>query len=190
MPQSSLNLVWMDLEMSGLDPERDVIIEIACIITDSQLKVIAEGPTLAIQRPKELFDQMDDWNKKQHTHSGLWQKVLTSTVTEREAEDAVLEFIKEHVPNRTSPLCGNSIWQDRRFIARYMKQLDQYLHYRLIDVSTLKELTQRWYPEIPKYDSKSNNHRALDDIRDSIDELKHYRRHFFSLQKIQEARSE
>lgn len=187
MPQKAQNLVWMDLEMSGLEPERDVIIEIACIVTDSELNVIAEGPTLAIQRPESLFDTMDDWNKRQHTQSGLWQKVITSTVTERDAENAVLEFVKEHTLVRTSPLCGNSIWQDRRFIARYMKDLDQYLHYRLIDVSTLKELTQRWYPEIPKYEAKSKNHRALDDIRDSIEELKHYREQFFTGQKLHEA---
>lgn len=169
-------LVWMDLEMSGLDPDRDVIIEMATLITDAELNVIAEGPEIVIQRPQELFETMDTWNKEHHTKSGLWQKVVTSTITEAQAEELTLNFIKEHVKERESPLCGNSIWQDRRFLAKYMKKIDAYLHYRLIDVSTMKILGTMWYAdELKQVVEKKSSHRALDDIRESVDELKRYR---------------
>lgn len=172
-------LVWMDLEMTGLDPEKDTIIEIATIITDGDLNVLAEGPEIAIHQPAERFAQMDDWNKEQHTKSGLWQKVLASKVSLAEAEAQTLAFIKRFVGPRESPLCGNSIWQDRRFIARYLPLVDAHLHYRLIDVSTVKELTRRWYGDEVKYTKEKGLHRALDDIRESVDELKFYRQHIF-----------
>jgi len=169
-------LVWMDLEMTGLDSERDVIIEIAAIVTDLDLNIIEESPEIAIRRPPELFQTMDDWNKEHHTKSGLWDRVIKSEVSEAEAEKHIIAFISKHVGSKESPLCGNSVWQDRRFIAKYMRKLDDYLHYRLIDVSTLKELARRWNPSAfnsaPK---KKETHRALQDIRDSIDEMKYYR---------------
>jgi oligoribonuclease len=168
----------MDLEMTGLDPERDVIIEMATLITDANLNLVAEGPTIVIHRDPALFDTMDDWNKKQHGGSGLWQKVVDSTISEREAEAQTLAFLKAHVGERQSPLCGNSVWQDRRFLARYMRSIDAYLHYRLVDVSTLKELTQRWYPKGPRPPEKPDAHRALDDIKESVEELKFYRDHY------------
>ncbi|MCX6124786.1 MAG: oligoribonuclease [Proteobacteria bacterium] len=169
-------LVWMDLEMTGLDPDRDVIIEMATIITDANLSIIAEGPEIVIQRPAELFSTMDSWNREHHKKSGLWKRVVESTVTERAAEEMTLKFIKEHVQAKDSPLCGNSIWQDRRFIAKYLKKLDDYLHYRLIDVSTLKTLGKMWYPKaMAMITEKRSNHRAMDDIRESIEELKRYR---------------
>lgn len=174
---SPSKLVWMDLEMTGLDPDRDVIIEMATIITDANLDVIAVGPEIVIQRPAQLFDTMDSWNREHHTKSGLWKKVVESTVTEQEAENLTLDFIRKHVGSKESPLCGNSIWQDRRFIAKYMKNLDQYLHYRLIDVSTLKTLGKMWYAkEMATIVEKKSNHRALDDITESIEELKQYRK--------------
>lgn len=169
-------LVWMDLEMTGLEPDRDVIIEMATIITDAELNVIAEGPEIVIQRSQDLFSGMDSWNREHHKKSGLWQKVVTSTISESEAEEMTLAFIKEHVKDRESPLCGNSIWQDRRFIAKYMKNIDAYLHYRLIDVSTLKTLGNMWYAnDMKQITDKKSSHRALDDIRESIEELKRYR---------------
>lgn len=172
-------LVWMDLEMTGLDPERDTIIEIATIITDSDLNVVAEGPELAIHQEPERFTQMDDWNKEQHTKSGLWQKVLASEISLAEAEKETLAFIKRFVGHRESPLCGNSVWQDRRFLARYMPSIDAHLHYRLIDVSTIKELTRRWYGDELKYSKEKGLHRALEDIRESVEELKFYRERIF-----------
>lgn len=169
-------LVWMDLEMTGLDPDRDVVIEMATLITDAELNIVAEGPEIVIQRAPELFETMDSWNREHHTKSGLWQKVVTSTITEAEAEEKTLAFIKEHIKERESPLCGNSIWQDRRFIAKYMKKLDAYLHYRLIDVSTLKILGTMWYAgDLKQVIEKKSSHRALDDIRESIEELRRYR---------------
>jgi oligoribonuclease len=169
-------LVWMDLEMTGLDSDRDVIIEMATLITDIELNVIAEGPEIVIQQPESLFVTMDSWNQEHHTKSGLWAKVITSTVTQLQAEQMTLEFIKQHIGPRESPLCGNSIWQDRRFIAKHMKQLDAYLHYRLIDVSTVKLLGKIWYPNACEQTTeKKSSHRALDDIRESIEELKTYR---------------
>jgi len=172
-------MVWMDLEMTGLEPERDVIIEIATIITDHNLEIVAEGPCLAVRRDPSYFDLMDDWNKRQHTKSGLWKLVLESPVSPAEAEQQTLDFIKKHVGPKQSPLCGNSIWQDRRFIHRYMKDLDSYLHYRLVDVSTIKELVRRWYPNGPDLPEKPDAHRALDDTRESIRELKFYRDNYF-----------
>ena len=169
-------LVWMDLEMTGLEPERDVIIEIATVITDADLNLIATGPEIAIQRDASLFETMDSWNREHHTKSGLWKKVTSSQITESDAENLTLEFIKQHVKEKDSPLCGNSIWQDRRFIARYMRQIDAYLHYRLLDVSTVKIMGKMWYPkELATITEKKSQHRALDDILESIEELKRYR---------------
>lgn len=169
-------LVWMDLEMSGLDSDRDVIIEMATLITDKDLNIIAEGPEIVIQQPESLFSTMDAWNQEHHTKSGLWSKVIKSTINAQQAEQMTIDFIKQHAGPRESPLCGNSIWQDRRFIAKHMKLLDAYLHYRLIDVSTVKLLGKIWYPEaIEKITEKKSSHRALDDIKESIEELKNYR---------------
>ena len=174
------NLVWMDLEMTGLDSDTDVIIEMATLITDLELNVIEVGPEIVIHRSAELFDKMDSWNRNQHTKSGLWAKVLDSKISENEAEKTTVDFIAKHCGPRESPLCGNSIWQDRRFIAKHMKLLDNYLHYRLIDVSTIKILGKIWYPtEAEKGKTKKNSHRALDDILESIEELKYYRKIVF-----------
>jgi len=167
-------IVWMDLEMTGLDPSIDSIIEIATLVTDKDLNIIATGPEIIINQPAEKFEQMDNWNKNQHTKSGLWEKVLKSDTDLPQAEDMTLAFLKEHVQPKTAPLAGNSIWQDRRFIARYFKTIDDFLHYRMIDVSTIKELSKRWYPDNPKFEKKGS-HRALDDINESIEELKFYR---------------
>jgi oligoribonuclease len=172
-------LVWMDLEMSGLDVERDEILEIATLISDGNLDVVAEGPTIVVGHPASLLDRMDDWNREHHTASGLWDRVLRSSTTVVEAEQQVLDFVRQHVGERSSPLCGNSIHMDRRFLARYMPALDVYLHYRNIDVSTVKELVRRWYPDGPTPPEKKHAHLALDDIRESIDELRFYRQHFF-----------
>lgn len=167
-------LVWMDLEMTGLDPARDTILEIATLITDSELNIVAEGPEIVVRQPLARLQAMDAWNREHHGKSGLWDKVLASTVELAQAEARTLDFIRAHVGAKESPLCGNSIWQDRRFLAVCMPDLDAYLHYRLIDVSTIKELVSRWYPAA-KYGKKKGNHRALDDIRESLDELRHYR---------------
>jgi oligoribonuclease len=173
-------LVWMDLEMTGLDSDRDVIIEMATLITDIELNVIAEGPEIVIRRSQDLFETMDSWNREHHTKSGLWAKVVSSDVRQEQAETMTIEFIKQHVGPRESPLCGNSIWQDRRFIAKHMKNLDSYLHYRLVDVSSVKLLGKIWYPaESEKSSDKKSSHRALDDIKESIEELKFYRKLIF-----------
>jgi oligoribonuclease len=171
-------LVWMDLEMTGLDPERDTIIEMATLVTDAELNVVAEGPELVIHQAAAMFDRMDDWNREHHTKSGLWAKVVASDITLAEAERQTLEFVAKHVGPRESPLCGNSVWQDRRFLVKYMRSLEAYLHYRLVDVSSVKELATRWYPGT-KFTKKKGAHRALDDIRESIDELRFYREAFF-----------
>lgn len=176
-------LVWIDLEMTGLDPERDVIIEIASIVTDNDLAVIAEGPALAIAQPQDRLDAMDEWNRTHHGASGLLDRVRGSPVSERDAETATLRFLKEHVKHGASPLCGNTIWQDRRFLARYMPALESHMHYRNIDVSSIKELVARWRPELSKGFTKKNEHTALADIRESIAELTYYREHFFKLEK-------
>jgi len=180
MPQSALNLIWIDLEMTGLDTQRDHIIEIATVITDSALERVAEGPVIAIHRDSALLDAMDDWNRRQHGGSGLSQRVRESRIGAAEAEAATLAFLREHVPANASPMCGNSICQDRRFLAREMPELERYFHYRNLDVSTLKELARRWAPQMPAF-SKVSRHLALADIHDSIEELRHYRQHFIRL---------
>lgn len=175
MAVSANNLIWIDMEMTGLDPEKERIIEIATIVTDSKLNTIAEGPVFAVHQSNELLQKMDKWNTKQHNSSGLVERVMASTVTEAEAEAATLDFLREYVPAGKSPMCGNSVYQDRRFLYRYMPELEKYFHYRLLDVSTLKELAFRWAPEIYSGMQKESRHLALDDIRESIDELKYYR---------------
>ncbi len=182
MPKDPHALVWIDMEMTGLDPERDRIIEIATIITDTHLNVVAEGPVIAVHQSDAVLDGMDEWNTKTHAETGLVERVRTSGHDEREAERETLKFIKTHVPKNRSPLCGNSICQDRRFLARYMPELESWLHYRNLDVSTLKELARRWAPKIYEGVVKQNTHRALDDIRESIDELRHYREYLMILE--------
>lgn len=172
------NLIWIDLEMTGLNPEHDHIIEIATIVTDSQLNIIAEGPVFAIHQSDALLNSMDEWNTKQHHGSGLVKRVKESTINEKQAEEAVLAFLRHHTVDGKSPMCGNSIWQDRRFLTRYMPELEKYFHYRMIDVSTLKELAKRWAPKIYDGFKKESQHLALDDIRDSIEELRYYRETF------------
>ncbi len=181
MPQNKNNLIWIDLEMTGLDPDNDRIIEIATVITDSDLNIIAEGPVIAINQSSEILDGMDDWNSKQHGKSGLIKRVQASKYTEEAAEKETLEFIKEYVPANCSPICGNSICQDRRFLYRYMKELENYFHYRNLDVSTIKILAQHWAPDVVKMIKKSSSHLAMDDIKDSINELIHYREHVFKI---------
>lgn len=181
MTVNDQNLIWVDLEMTGLYPERDVIIEIATVVTDAHLNTLAEGPVLAIHQPSSLLDAMDEWNTRQHGRSGLTQRVKDSQTSVEQAEQATLDFLAQWVPPGQSPMCGNSICQDRRFMARLMPRLEAYFHYRNLDVSTLKELARRWKPEVLKGVSKQSSHLALDDIYDSIAELKHYREHFLSL---------
>lgn len=177
----SNELVWMDLEMTGLDPEVNVIIEMATIVTDSSLNVIAEGPVLAVSQPEDKLAEMDEWNVSHHTGSGLLKRVREQGVSPTEAEAVTVSFLERHVEQGVAPLCGNSIWQDRRFLARYMPTLEGYMHYRMIDVSTVKELVQRWNPDLAAGFSKRNEHLALADIRESIAELAYYRDHFFRL---------
>ena len=175
------HLVWMDLEMTGLNPNVDRIIEIATIITDGNLRVIEEGPVMAVSQPRALLESMDDWNQSHHSASGLLQRVKTTGVSETEAEAVSLAFIEKHVNPQEGLLCGNTIWQDRRFLTRYMPDLESYLHYRMIDVSGIKELAKRWAPAVADSFNKKNEHTALADIRESIGELQHYREHFFIL---------
>lgn len=172
------NLIWIDLEMTGLVPERHRIIEIATLVTDQNLNVLAEGPMIAVHQPEAELAAMDDWNTQQHGKSGLSQRVRDSRVTEAEAEQRTLEFLRAWVPAGKSPICGNSICQDRRFLARWMPNLEKFFHYRNLDVSTLKELCNRWAPHIAKGFSKESTHLALDDIRDSVAELRYYRQNF------------
>jgi len=179
MPQNSENLIWIDLEMTGLDTQNDRIIEIATLVTDSQLNVLAEGPVLAVHQSDEVLNRMDDWNRRHHSASGLVDRVRASSVDEAGAERQTLAFLEQWVPVRSSPMCGNSICQDRRFLARLMPQLEAYFHYRNLDVSTLKELARRWKPEIMTGFNKTGAHLALDDIRESVAELRYYREHFF-----------
>lgn len=180
MTVNANNLVWIDLEMTGLNPEKERIIEIATIVTDSQLNTIAEGPVFAVHQSDALLNEMDGWNTKQHNSSGLVARVKESTVTEAEAEAATLAFLSQYVPAGKSPMCGNTVYQDRRFLYRYMPKLEQFFHYRLVDVSTLKELSLRWAPRIYSGLQKESRHLALDDIRESIEELKYYREKLFN----------
>ncbi|MDC0534535.1 oligoribonuclease [Francisellaceae bacterium] len=173
------NLVWIDLEMTGLEPETDTIIEIASIITDPELNIIAEGPALAIHESDEVLANMNKWCRKTHKKSGLTERVRQSEITLEQAEKQTLDFVKEYTFENTSPLCGNSIWQDRRFLNKYMPSLDAHFHYRLLDVSTLKILSSHWYPDVFNGVSKDSKHLALDDIRESIEELKYYREKIF-----------
>ncbi len=178
MAQDPENLIWIDLEMTGLDTQNDKIIEIATIVTDKHLNTLAEGPVLAIHQPEAVMAGMDEWNPRQHGGSGLTERVKQSDINEAQAEAQTLEFLARWVPERASPMCGNSICQDRRFLAREMPKLEAFFHYRNLDVSTLKELAKRWAPEVAAGFNKQSSHLALDDIRDSIAELQHYREHF------------
>jgi oligoribonuclease len=172
------NLIWLDMEMTGLDPEEMVILEIASIITDSQLNILAEGPDIVINHSEEILGKMEEWSLNQHTSSGLLKLVRSSSNDCAHAEKETLNFISSYCKKGESPLCGNSIWQDRRFLAKYMPELESYFHYRMIDVSTIKELAARWYPELPVYEKKKT-HLALTDIHESINELKYYRERIF-----------
>ncbi|MBL8447952.1 MAG: oligoribonuclease [Zoogloeaceae bacterium] len=181
MAQDPNHLVWLDMEMTGLEPDRDRIIEIAMVITDGDLQVRAEAPVLAVHQPAAVLDGMDDWNRSTHGRSGLIDRVKASPHGEADVEAAMLAFMQEWVPQRTSPMCGNSICQDRRFLARYMPRLEAWFHYRNLDVSTLKELARRWRPEVAKGVEKKGKHEALADIHESIAELAHYRTHFLKV---------
>ncbi len=174
------NLVWIDLEMTGLNPDNDVILEIATIVTDSALNILQEGPYLIIHQSDKMLDKMDEWVRTQHTKTGLVEKVRSSTLSLEQAEEKTLNFIREYCKQGMSPLCGNSVWQDRAFMRKYMPRIIDFLHYRIIDVSSIKELVLRWYADNPKSEfEKKDAHRALEDIRESIAELEHYRKHFF-----------
>ncbi|HCP54753.1 MULTISPECIES: oligoribonuclease [Pseudomonas] len=179
--QNSQNLIWIDLEMTGLDPDKDVIIEMATIVTDSDLNVLAEGPVIAVHQSDELLAGMDEWNTRTHGQSGLTQRVRESKISPAEAEAQTIAFLQEWVPQGKSPICGNSIGQDRRFLYRYMPALENYFHYRYLDVSTLKILAERWAPQLKEGFQKKGSHLALDDIRESIAELKYYRETFLKV---------
>jgi len=180
MSVSEKNLIWIDLEMTGLDTDRDYIIEIATIITDQDLNILAEGPMIAIHQPDDILENMDEWNTNQHKKSGLTQRVRQSSFTVDQAEQVTLEFLKRYVSEGVSPMCGNTICQDRRFMHRLMPELERFFHYRHIDVSTIKELADRWSSDLPKY-NKSGNHLAMDDIKDSIEELRYFRENVFKI---------
>lgn len=181
MSRDPENLIWIDLEMTGLDPDTDRIIEIATVVTDKQLEILAEGPVMAIHQDDATLAGMDEWNTRQHTGSGLVDRVRASRIDETEAETRTLDFLRKYLEPGQSPMCGNSICQDRRFLARWMPVLERFFHYRNLDVSTLKELASRWYPETAKGFSKESTHLALADIHDSIAELRYYRRELFRL---------
>lgn len=176
--KSSLNLCWLDMEMTGLNPEVDKIIEVAMVVTDSELNILAQSEVFAIYQSNEILDGMDEWNTKTHTRTGLVERVKASSYTEAEVEQQLLDWMAQYVPVHTTPLCGNTVHQDRRFMVRYMPRLEAYFHYRNLDVSTLKELARRWSPEVYRGFAKKGAHQALDDIKESIDELKYYRTHF------------
>ena len=178
MTQSADNLIWIDLEMTGLDTDNDLIIEIATIITDSQLEIIAEGPVIAVHQSQDVMNAMDEWNTRQHTQSGLVKRVLESQHSVEDAQSETLAFVQKFVPEGLSPMCGNSICQDRRFMHRLMPRLEQYFHYRNFDVSTVKEAVKRWYSGGVEF-QKNSSHLAMDDIRDSINEMRFYRQHYF-----------
>ncbi|MDB5936409.1 MAG: oligoribonuclease [Massilia sp.] len=178
---NEMNLIWVDLEMTGLEPDTDRIIEIAVVVTDMHLNTIAEGPVFAIHQSEETMDKMDAWNKGTHGRSGLIDRVRASTVTEEQAEAALIAFLRQFVPAGKSPMCGNTICQDRRFMARTMPKLESFFHYRNLDVSTLKELCRRWKPELVGGFKKHQKHTALADIIESVEELKYYREHFIKL---------
>ncbi|MBT0031617.1 oligoribonuclease [Vibrio alginolyticus] len=181
MSFSDQNLIWVDLEMTGLDPETHKIIEIASIVTDSELNILAEGPVLAIHQPEEELAKMDDWCTNTHTASGLVERVRNSQISEQDAVAQTIEFLAKWVPKGASPICGNSIGQDRRFLYKHMPELEEFFHYRYVDVSTLKELARRWQPEVLNGFTKQGTHLALDDIRESIAELKYYRGTIFKI---------
>jgi len=176
--QDPNNLIWIDLEMTGLSPEADRIIEVASIVTDSQLNVLGEGPVIAVHQADEIMNGMDEWNTRTHGKTGLTERVKKSRTVEAEAEKQTIDFLKQYVGKNQSPMCGNSICQDRRFLARYMPELEAWFHYRNLDVSSIKELIKRWKPELLSGYSKKNTHQAMDDIRESIEELQYYRKHF------------
>lgn len=181
LAKSDQNLIWLDCEMTGLDPEVERIIEIAVIVTGPKLEGRIEGPVLVIHQSNELLDKMDNWNKGTHGKTGLIDKVKASTLSEADAEAQLIDFLSQYVPKKGSPMCGNSIGQDRRFLARYMPKLEAFFHYRNLDVSTLKELSKRWRPEVYNSFKKQQRHTALADVHESIDELEHYREHFLKL---------
>lgn len=181
MAQDPKTLIWLDMEMTGLEPDRDRIIEMAVVLTDESLEVIAESPVIAVHQPDSVLDAMDDWNRNTHGKSGLIDRVRASTLSDAQAEAQMLAFLQQYVPARTSPMCGNSVCQDRRFLARWMPQLENWFHYRNLDVFTLKELARRWRPEVYAGVKKAGSHTALADIHESIAELRHYREHFLRL---------
>ena len=178
MAKNALNLLWIDMEMSGLQPDTDKVLEVAIVVTDADLNVLAESPVLVVHQPDEVLDGMDNWNKGTHGKSGLIDRVKASVLSEAEVEAQMIAFIKQHVGERISPMCGNSICQDRRFMARHMPKLEAYFHYRNLDVSTLKELAKRWHPGLAEGFKKASKHEALADIYESIEEMKYYREHF------------
>lgn len=185
MPQQDQNnLIWIDLEMTGLSPELNRIIEMAIVVTDSQLNEIAQSPIWVVHQTDEHLGIMDAWNVSTHTRSGLIEKVKASTLIEKEVEEAAINFLKAYVPKNASPMCGNSVCQDRRFLARFMPELESWFHYRNLDVSTLKELVRRWRPSLAKGLTKHGKHQALADIQESIDELRYYREHFLRLDEV------
>lgn len=181
MAQDPNHLVWIDMEMSGLDPEQDRVLEIAIVVTDSQLNVVAEAPVVVVHQPQSVLDAMDDWNKSTHAKSGLIDRVKAATTSEAEADDVMVAFVAQYVAARTSPLCGNSVHQDRRFLVKYLPKLEAYLLYRNLDVSTLKELARRWKPEVMAGLTKHGKHEALADIHESIAELRYYREHILKI---------